>query len=194
MNRTVRLIVGMAAAGGMAWTGGALGQTTHTVQLIGLDFVPPDLTVELGDTVLWDWVSGFHNVESGVGGLHDGNFRSGDPTGDDATTFEVLFDQAFLDANPVPDGEYPYYCIVHFGIGMSGIITVQVPATPGDLNGDGDVDLLDYSLLSNCISGPEGANPGGSCTPDTFAGSDLDEDGDVDLRDLATFQPLFQGS
>ena len=39
----------------------------------------PDQTVDVGDTVDWAWVSGLHNVESGVGGIHDGAFRSGDP-------------------------------------------------------------------------------------------------------------------
>lgn len=81
-------------------------QTTHTVELMGLDFVPADLTVEVGDTIHWVWVSGFHNVESGVvkhfSGLHDGNFRSGDPTDAVGTTFDLLFDQAFLDAHPMP--------------------------------------------------------------------------------------------
>ena len=56
-------------------------QTTHTVELVGVQFVPANLTIQLGDTVHWVWVSGLHNVESGVvenfTGTHDGNFRSG---------------------------------------------------------------------------------------------------------------------
>ena len=45
----------------------------------------------------WIWVSGFHNVESGVNGVHDGSFRSGDPTLVAGTTFEVTFENDFLE-------------------------------------------------------------------------------------------------
>jgi plastocyanin len=100
---------------------------THEVVVVGLDFVPPDVKIDVGDTVHWTWDTTpiTHNVESGVGGAHDGHFRSGDPapTGD----FSVIFDQAFLDANPKPDNVYPYYCIVHVVGGMIGSVTVNKP-------------------------------------------------------------------
>lgn len=117
--------------------GGALPAMaeTHTVIVggpeIGDDvFTPPALTIAVGDTVLWDWDGGLHDVESGVDLVHDGNFDSGAPVSDTATTFEVTFDQAFLDANFMPDNEYPYYCSIHFGIGMIGTITVVNPPIP----------------------------------------------------------------
>ena len=56
----------------------------------------------VGDTVLWDWQGGLHNVESGVGGVPDGNFSSGAPVASQSTTFEVTFDADFLAANPMP--------------------------------------------------------------------------------------------
>ena len=54
--------------------------TVHEVTLTGIVFAPPDLTVDEGDTVRWVWEDGFHNVVSGVNGVHDGAFDSGDPT------------------------------------------------------------------------------------------------------------------
>jgi len=106
-------------------------QTTHNVQLNGLQFIPADITIQVGDTVHWVWVSGNHNVESGVvvagAGVYDGNFRSGDPTLVAGTTFDVTFNQAFLTAHPMPGREYPYYCVVHAGVGMTGIIRVAEP-------------------------------------------------------------------
>ena len=42
-------------------------------------------------------------------------------------TYEVVFDQAFLDANPEPADVYPYYCMVHVGFEMVGCITVDAP-------------------------------------------------------------------
>ena len=109
-------------------------QTTHTVTLSGAAFSPSTLDVQVGDTVLWQWVSGNHNVESGVGGVPDGIFSSGVPVLPPAT-FSVTFDQAFLNANPVAGDSYDYYCSVHVGFGMSGVVNVQtvsagVPALP----------------------------------------------------------------
>lgn len=111
--------------------GAAEAQTTHDVSLSGFLFTPADITIEVGDTVHWQWVSGTHNVESGVVvsgvGVFDGNFRSGDPTSVVGTTFDVTFDQAFLDAHPMPNNIYPYYCVVHAAVNMVGSITVTVP-------------------------------------------------------------------
>ena len=106
------------------------GEVTE-VRLIGIEFVPPDALLTLGDTVRWVWVDGPHNVESGVivegQGVHDGNFRSGDPIDDPETTFEVVFDQAFLDEHPMQNNRYPYYCVVHADVDMSGFVRVNMP-------------------------------------------------------------------
>ena len=102
--------------------------------LDGLLFLPADITIDRGDTVHWEWVSGDHNVESGVidagAGVPDGNFRSGDPTAVVGNSFDLVFDQAFLGANPMPGNVYPYYCIIHANVNMAGTITVEVPPPP----------------------------------------------------------------
>jgi len=59
--------------------------------------------------------------------------------------------------------------------------SLGVPPCPGDLNGDGVVDLLDLSVLLNNF-GSGGATP---------ADGDLDGDGDVDLIDLSTLLGTF---
>ena len=56
------------------------------------------------------------------------------------------------------------------------IVDFTLPAIPGDLDGDGDVDLSDLSALLAHYGTPSGANP---------EDGDLDGDGDVDLEDLA---------
>lgn len=174
-----RTIVAFLTAAGLVAS--AAAQTTHHVDVgPGTSFAPADIVIEVGDTVRWTWVSGFHNVESGVGGTHDEIFRSGDPTSAPGTEFEVLFDQTFVDDNPVPDDVYDYYCIAHVGLGMVG--TVEVVTCPADLDGDGQIGLGDLAQLL--------ANYGTASGAGYFDG-DLDFDGAVELADLAKLLSLY---
>ena len=167
----------------------ANAQTTHTVQLDGIIFIPADITIEIGDTVRWLWISGIHNVESGIivnfVGVPDGNVLSGDPTGTVGTTFEVIFDQAFLDAHSVPANTYPYYCVVHAGLGMAGTVAVVLR---GDLDLNGVVDAADQIVFNACLSGPDDSAATPECLSGEATAADIDDDGDVDLRDYAEFQ------
>jgi len=169
-----------------------LAQTTHTVQLDGLQFIPADVTIRVGDTVHWIWLSGIHNVESGmiVGGfgVPDGNFRSGEPAS--GVTFDVMFDRAFLDAHPMADNFYPYYCVLHTFANMAGFITVVFP---GDIDADADVDLADHAIQADCLSGPDSDVLAEFCSAKEFELSDIDQDGDVDLEDIAAMQLAFSG-
>ncbi|MCZ6597499.1 MAG: hypothetical protein O7B99_07670, partial [Planctomycetota bacterium] len=71
----------MLAASAVLVAGGASAQVTHGVT-VGptFSFSPVDISIDVGDTVLWTWSgSFFHNVESGDGGVGDGIFDSGAP-------------------------------------------------------------------------------------------------------------------
>ena len=126
----------------------AFGQATHNVTLSGFEFTPPDIIVEVGDTVSWEWVNGTHNVVSGTvdagAGTSDGNFTSGLPIGVLGTTYDLVVDQAFLDANPMPGDVYPYYCDPHAGFGMVGSITVVEPV---EIPAASDWGLVALTLL-----------------------------------------------
>ena len=75
----------------------------------------------------------------------------------------------------------PAYEVSAYGFRVSDV------STPGDMDGDGDVDRDDLTILTPCLSGP-GVAPGGACD-----GSDIDGDGDCDMADFAGFQQQFTG-
>ena len=94
-----------------------------------IGFSPQDIEITVGDTVRWTWEGSGHNVRSGVPGAPTGAFFSGAPAGL-GTTFEVVFDQAFLDANPVTDNLYDYHCEPHGTAGMVGSVHVLAGTVP----------------------------------------------------------------
>jgi plastocyanin len=145
MHRFARSLAAAFAAVALAST--AAAQQTHIVQLFALSFSPNDLVIQEGDTVRWVWVSGWHDVKSSKNWIPDGLFDSGNPTMAPAS-FEVRFDAAFLQANPMPKNVYQYICQLHTPA-MVGKITVQSPAFHGgvlpygtDLSAPGSLALL----------------------------------------------------
>ncbi|MFT5288997.1 MAG: plastocyanin [Planctomycetota bacterium] len=127
----------------------AAAQTTHFVSLSSVSFSPQDLVIDVGDTVQWDWVVGFHNVESGVNGSADGAFLSGAPVSPPAT-FSVTFDQTFLDANPRAGNYYEYYCVVHLP-GMTATVKVRTSDTTASAsfrNDAGGTNPIAYTALN----------------------------------------------
>ncbi len=86
-------------------------QTTHTIQVLAMTYSPDSITVNVGDTVRWQWVEGIHTVWTQ-------NFPQGAP---------VVFEN--IDQNnptityvaQVP-GLHRYLCYVHAG--MDGVFNV----------------------------------------------------------------------
>lgn len=157
------------AFGGLT-VGVASAQTTHTVDLLAISFDPANIDIDVGDTIDFVWVDGFHNVVSGAGGIPDGAFDSGSPVGAVGNVFSVTFDAAFLAANPMPNNDYPYYCIVHLGFGMVGNVHVKTPgsATPygctnpaGSLTAGGPAPQIGSNYFLR-VDNPTGNHPAGS--------------------------------
>ena len=98
---------------------------THTVMVgqDGLTFTPASLTIRVGDTVHWVWATAGHSVVSGTDGTTDNQFCSPDNTRCDnppLSSAGATYDRTFG-----MRGAFPYYCSVHFALGMTGTIRVQ---------------------------------------------------------------------
>jgi plastocyanin len=106
------------------------GSTTTTTPLtvtVGpggqLVFDPATLTIKVGDTVHWVWATAGHSVVSGTNGTTDNQFCSPNNTSCGNPPLSLAgatYDHTFTTA-----GTFPYYCSVHFSLGMTGTITVQ---------------------------------------------------------------------
>jgi len=87
-------------------------------------FTPTNLTIAVGDTVVWTMLGEPHTVTSGT---IDGN-NIGHPDGrfDSGTKFVgEQYSLTFTEA-----GAFPYFCIIHADSQMKGTVTVTTAATP----------------------------------------------------------------
>ncbi len=78
----------------------------------GFTYSPSSLTVNVGDTVTWEGNFAVHPLVSGATcGQPDGKFSNSS-----GSSFSYTF---------TAPGTYPYYCNVHCGQGMTGVVTVR---------------------------------------------------------------------
>lgn len=160
-NQPFQVKLGSVLCALILWTSSqAFAQTTHTVELIGLSFVPQDLQIEVGDTVEWEWVSGVHNVDS-----DDGYFSSGAPV-PPPSSFSVTFDAAFLASNPpIACNTYGYHCDPHLALGMVGTIKVGGPTlSVANLTAGQNVTITVTDATPNGIVGVAYSLAGGGPT------------------------------
>ena len=96
-------------------------QSSHAVDVTSNVFTPDQLTISVGDTVIWTNSQGFHNV-NGTQTTYPSNPESfGNETGMD-WTYSYVF--------TIP-GTYDYQCDPHVGLGMVGQVIVEEPG-PGE--------------------------------------------------------------
>ena len=104
-------------------------QVTHDVLQVLTDFTPPDITIDVGDTVRWTWTTGVHDVLEGTDEIVD----PGDAFFGPLTMFDPIFtwtfSEKFLFEHPRDSHYYPYVCTPHFFEGMVGSVTVNSPWT-----------------------------------------------------------------
>lgn len=147
----------------------AVPATSETIVITqnGFDYSPFEASVQVGDTVRWEWSNGTHDVTSGADCSEDGLFfgllRTSNPV------FEYVVEESLAGQT------VEYHCSVgnHCGFGMLAYLIVgdvNEPC-PGDVNGDQAVtfdDLLE--ILASWGSDD--------------AAKDVDGSGTVDFGDL----------
>jgi plastocyanin len=82
----------------------------HVVEVKDIEFVPPDITIKVGDTVRWLWIDAFHSVTSRDTDPETGEllFDSQNVIDFTITTPGIVFDHTFNEV-----GVFDYFCIPH---------------------------------------------------------------------------------
>ena len=128
---------------------------THVVTASDFSFAPTSLTIQLGDTIRWDWLNGMHTTTSTT-----------IPTG--AATWNANLNSASTSFTYVPtvQGQYNYVCTPHSTMGMTASFVVAGSLTVP-------------STVSNKVSA--GPNPASSFIKIQSESEDLQ----VSLRDIS---------
>src|SRR5437762_11627189 len=87
---------------------GFLQAASTNVNVENYDFSPASVTINVNDSVQWNWISGLHSSTSSSG-LWDSTQQSA------PSSFNVAFSSV---------GNFPYFCTVHQNLPMSGSVTV----------------------------------------------------------------------
>ena len=83
----------------------------------GFNFSPQSVSIQVGDTVQWNWIGNGHSTTSEHSGGPDGLWDSG--VQNSGFTFVHTFSAA---------GSFPYFCTPHGGCcGMTGTVNVASP-------------------------------------------------------------------
>ena len=117
----------------LALTAGSFADT-HVVEAYSMSFEPDVITVQPGDVIRWEYVTGYpHDVTSGTKCTHDGYLYLDIPSGG-SVEWTVPEDAP---------SEIPYFCELHCGNGMTGMINVE---------GDSDEGRMVIGIVdsSNC--------------------------------------------
>jgi plastocyanin len=147
----------------------ALAEGRSPVSIVDKSFDPVNVTITMGDTVVWTVTKAIaepHSVTSGVQGDPNSgkDFDSGIKLKNNGDTFEHTFNTA---------GVFPYYCVVH-PTEMKGTVTVLAPGGAGEPGG--------ASPPGGSVS-PEGsAGPQGSAGPEGSPGASAGPGADVEPR------------
>ena len=109
-------------------------QNKFIVTSSGMSFSPSSITINQGDTVEWQNISGVHNV-NGNQATYPANptsFGNG-AASSSSWTYSIVFNTV---------GTYTYQCDIHVGGGMIGTVTVQLPAQINEITSKSNIKIF----------------------------------------------------
>ncbi|MEM8584797.1 MAG: lamin tail domain-containing protein [Bacteroidota bacterium] len=113
-------------------TGLLMAQTNHRVEVRSNVFDPRDITIQVGDTITWENVNGFHNVNGSQDDYPDNPVGFGNGTASAPWSYQFVFDT---------EGFYEYQCDPHVFLDMVGTVTVEA--------GGGDESVVITEIMYN---------------------------------------------
>lgn len=125
-----------------------------TVQVANFSFSPANLSIGKGDSVVWTNVGGTHTSTSGSSCTSDGLWNSG------TLSSPGSFSRTFATT-----GTFPYYCMFHCSIGMTGSLTVtNTAATPPSVSIANPVSGARFRAPATVVLQATASDSGGSVT------------------------------
>jgi len=128
MKKTFTFFIALLIAGFIQ------AQTTHNVTVQSNSFTPANLTIEVGDEVVWTNIGGNHNVNGTLATFPSNPEGFGNSVGS-GWTFSHTF---------TLQGTYDYHCDPHASFGMTGVITVNESA-----NSIEDLSITNFTIYPN---------------------------------------------
>lgn len=105
-------VLGLATSVAPGMAAGPAKPKTHTVNIDGTAFVPPNMTVATGDSVVWVNKDPYPHTATSAAAVKAGGFDSKSIAGDKSFKFTAK-----------KKGDFPYICSIHPS--MKGTITVK---------------------------------------------------------------------
>ena len=147
---------------------------TYVVEAHSMTFEPDVITVQPGDVIRWEYVTGYpHDVTSGIKCSHDGYLYLDIP--------DFLGGSVEWTVPEDAPSEVPYFCDLHCGNGMTGIINIdEVPLVDLSI---GIVDIDCYFHYTKSADGAGTISIGGAAiNSSSFALGVEIEENDVDAE------------
>jgi uncharacterized repeat protein (TIGR01451 family) len=118
MNRKITIQIIVLFLGILLFSSNSFG-TTYTVTVQNFSFAPATVNASVGDTIMWQWVSGSHTTTCNGTfpgtSLPPGASAWDSPMNSSSTTFSYVL---------AVDGEYDYVCTIH-APNMGGVLMVS---------------------------------------------------------------------
>jgi glucose/arabinose dehydrogenase/plastocyanin len=136
-----------------------LDGATTVVGMSGFSFMPPTVTIQVGDTVMWTNMDSIaHTTTSGANPpTSDGLWNSG------ALGSHQTFSHTFTQA-----GTFPYFCEFHFGFGMRGTVIVQGGNGPPTVSITSPTNGATYLAPADLMISAAASESGGSISKVQF--------------------------